>query len=281
MVKQGIGSLIVKTIIRFPLIIWSLLVLYPIFWMFTGAFKTNGEIYASPWSLPTSFSLDNFINAWAEYNIGSSFFNSLFVTVFGTFLCIVLSVPTSYAIDRIKFKGSTWLFNIYISAMMIPMVLGWIPLFFLLLKFNMLDNLWALSLVYAVTQIPFSIFILTSFMGTVPKELEEAAAIDGMTPYGILLKIVTPLISTGIITVSIMNAVTFWNEYFMALIFLQTEGKFTLGLAMDFMNKEAQYTNAWGELFAGLTIAIIPIMIMYAIFQRRITQGLTEGAIKG
>ncbi|MDC3414049.1 carbohydrate ABC transporter permease [Aquibacillus sp. 3ASR75-11] len=276
-----LGKLLFKAGIRIPLLIWALIVIYPIIWMFLGAFKSNGEIFASPWALPKSFSFDNFILAWTEFNIGSSFMNSIFVTVLGTFLCLVFALPTSYAIERLKFKGSKILFNVYLSAMMIPMVLGWIPLFFLLLKFNMIDNLWALSLIYAVTQIPFSIFILTSFMGSIPKEMEESAAMDGMSPYGILFKIITPLVMTGIITVSIMNAVTFWNEYFMALIFLQTDESYTLGVAMDLMNKEAQYTNAWGALFAGLSIAIIPVLLVYAIFQRKIVKGMIEGAVKG
>jgi len=249
--------------------------------MFLGAFKSNGEIFASPWTLPKSFSFENFSRAWTDFHIGTSFLNSVFVTILGTFLCLAFALPTSYAIERLRFRGSKVLFNFYISAMMIPSVLGWIPLFFLLLKLNLIDNLWALSLIYAVMHIPFSIFVLTSFMGNVPKELEESAAIDGMSPYGILFRIVTPLVLTGIITVSIMNAVTFWNEYFMAMIFLQTDVHHTLGVAMDLMNKQAQYTNAWGALFAGLSIASIPIIVVYAIFQRHITKGMTEGAIKG
>ncbi|HEU5140103.1 MAG TPA: carbohydrate ABC transporter permease [Bacillales bacterium] len=276
-----ISRILIKTGVRLPLIIWALVVIYPIIWMFLGAFKSNGEIFASPWALPHSFSIDNFISAWTDFNIGRSFLNSILVTVLGTLLCLFFSLPTSYAIERLRFRGSQVLFNTFLSAMMIPMVLGWIPLFFLLLDLHMLDNLFALSLIYAVTQIPFTIFILTSFMGTVPKDLEESAAIDGMTPYGILFKIVTPLVLTGIITSSIMNAVMFWNEYFMALIFLQTEAKNTLGVTMDLMNQKAQYTNAWGALFAGLSIAVIPIILIYAFFQRHIVKGMTEGALKG
>jgi N-acetylglucosamine transport system permease protein len=276
-----LGRFLIKAVIRIPLVIWAIAVLYPIIWMFLGAFKSNGEIFASPWTLPKSFSFENFITAWTDFNIGTGFMNSILVTVLGTFLCLAFALPTSYAIGRLAFRGSKLLYNLYLSAMMIPSVLGWIPLFFLLLKFNMIDNLWALSLIYAVIQIPFSIFVLTSFMGNVPKEMEESAAIDGLSPYGILFRIVTPLVLTGIITVSIMNAVTFWNEYFMAMIFLQTEPHQTLGVAMDLMNQKAQYTNAWGALFAGLSIAIIPIIIVYAIFQRQVTKGMTEGAIKG
>lgn len=276
-----IGKILLQTLTRIPLIIWAVAVMYPIVWMFLGAFKKYGEIFRSPWALPQTFNLKNFYVAWTQFDIGHSFLNSILVTVLGCMFCLFFALPTSYAIERIRFRGSKILFNIYLSAMMIPMVLGWIPLFFLLLKLHMINNLWALSLIYAVTQIPFTIFILTSFLGTVPKELEESAAIDGMTPYGILFKIVAPLVTTGIITASIMNAVMFWNEYFMALIFLQSKTKYTLGVTMDLMNQHAEYTNAWGALFAGLSIAVIPIIIIYAFFQRRIVKGMTEGALKG
>ncbi|MFZ4451921.1 carbohydrate ABC transporter permease [Salibacterium aidingense] len=267
--------------IRIPLILWSIAVLFPIVWMFLGSFKSNAEIYASPWGLPETWNFSNYAVAWFDYGLGTSAFNSIVVTVGGTLLTVVLAVPTSYALERIRFKGSTIMYNLYLSAMMIPLVLGWIPLFFLLLNINLLDNLFGLILVYAMSQIPFSVFILTGFMSTIPADLEEAAAIDGMSQYRMLFTVITPLSMTGIITISIMNAINFWNEYFMALIFLQSSEKYTLALAVDFMKNEAQYTNAWGTLFAGLVIAIVPVIIAYAIFQRRITKGMTEGAVKG
>ncbi|MGP4061197.1 carbohydrate ABC transporter permease [Halobacillus litoralis] len=275
------GSFFSRSIVRIPLIIWSLAVLYPIFWMILGSFKSNAEIYANPWGLPDSFSLSNFVDAWSNYNIDTSVFNSFIVTGLGATLTLAMAIPTSYALERMRFRGNRFLFTLYISAMMIPMVLGWIPLFFLLMQLNLLDNIFGLSIVYAVSQLPFSIFVLTSFMATIPKSLEEAAAIDGMTPYGILWKIITPLSTTGIITVTIMNMIQFWNEYFMALIFLQSEENYTLALAIDYISNETQYTNSWGTLFASLVIAIIPVIILYAIFQRRIVKGMTEGAIKG
>ncbi len=279
--KRMGGSIFSQIMVRIPLVLWTIAVLYPIIWMFIGAFKSNAEIYANPWGLPKVFNFQNFSQAWNDYNIDISVFNSLIVTVVGAVLTLVLAIPTSYALERMVFKGNRLLFTIYISAMMIPMVLGWIPLFFLLMQLKLLDNIFGLAIVYAVSQLPFSIFVLTSFMGTIPKSLEEAAAIDGMSPYGVLWRIIAPLSMTGVITVTIMNAIQFWNEYFMALIFLQSEENYTLALAIDFISNEAEYTNAWGTLFASLTIAIIPVIILYAIFQRRIAKGMTEGAIKG
>ncbi|ASF40498.1 MULTISPECIES: carbohydrate ABC transporter permease [Halobacillus] len=275
------GGFFSRSIVRIPLIIWSLAVLYPIVWMILGAFKSNAEIYSNPWGMPESFNFGNFVDAWTNYNIDISVFNSLIVTGLGALLTLAMAIPTSYALERMRFRGNRLLFTLYISAMMIPMVLGWIPLFFLLMQLNLLDNIFGLAIVYAVSQLPFSIFVLTSFMATIPKSLEEAASIDGMSPYGILWKIITPLSTTGIITVTIMNMIQFWNEYFMALIFLQSEENYTLALAIDYISNETQYTNAWGTLFASLVIAIVPVIILYAIFQRRIVKGMTEGAIKG
>ncbi|MFC4023905.1 carbohydrate ABC transporter permease [Oceanobacillus longus] len=279
--KRSVGQILGKTGIRIPLILWSIAVLYPIFWMFLGSFKSNAEIYRNPWGFPENFSWQNFADAWTNYNIDTSVFNSLIVTVVGSLLTLFLAVPTAYAIERINFRGSKFLFTLYVSAMMIPMVLGWIPLFFLLSDIGLLDNIYGLAIVYAVSQLPFTIFVLTSFISTIPKSLEEAAAIDGLSPYGVLWKVITPLTMSGIITVTIMNAIQFWNEYFMALIFLQSSENYTLALAIDFISSEAQYTNAWGTLFASLVIAILPVIVLYAIFQRRISQGMTEGAIKG
>ena len=279
--KKSVGQILGRTGIRIPLILWTIAVLYPIFWMFLGSFKSNAEIYRNPWGFPENFNWQNFADAWTNYNIDTSVFNSLIVTVVGAALTLVLAIPTAYAIERINFRGSKILFTLYVSAMMIPMVLGWIPLFFLLMDFGLLDNIFGLAIVYAVSQLPFTIFVLTSFMSTIPKSLEESAAMDGMSPYRILWKIITPLSMSGIITVTIMNAIQFWNEYFMALIFLQTEGNYTLALAIDYISSEAQYTNAWGTLFASLVIAIVPVIILYAIFQQRIAKGMTEGAIKG
>lgn len=273
-------KIISQILVRIPLVLWAFIVIFPLLWMFMGAFKSNAEIFTSPWSLPTDYSFSNFERAWNEYNIGRAFLNSFFVTLLGTFLTLLLSIPTAYALERVRSKFGEVLINVYLASMMIPSVLGWIPLFFLLMKFNLLDNLWALSLVYAISHVPFTIFILVGFIGNIPKELEEAAVVDGMSPYGILFKIVTPLIKSGIITVTILNAISYWNEFFMALILLQTESKNTLGVAMNLLKIDAQYDSAWGVLFAGLCIAVIPVIIFYSIFQRYIVKGMTEGAIK-
>jgi N-acetylglucosamine transport system permease protein len=165
--------------------------------------------------------------------------------------------------------------------MMIPGILGLIPLFFLMMNLNLLNSLMGISFIYAVSNIPFGVFILTTFYKALPKELEEAAAIDGCGYYRTFFKVMLPLSRSGLITVGIMNVLAFWNEYFMGLVFLQDKNKYTLPVGIAYLAQEAAYRTDWGALFAGLIISMVPLIIIYAIFQKRITEGLTAGAIKG
>jgi N-acetylglucosamine transport system permease protein len=249
--------------------------------MVLSSFKTTTEIFVSPWKIPESLRFINYIDAWKQYNIGHSFINSLFVTMLSSVINLFFSLTTSYAIEKIRFRGNQILINVYLAAMMIPAALGWIPLFFLLNNFHLLNNLIMLSFVYAVGKLPFSTIIISSFMDSVPRELEEAAAIDGLSNFGILFRIVVPILRPAVITVTVMNVIAFWSEYFMAMLFIQNEDRMTLGVAMDLMNRNAQYKNAWGALFAGLSITTIPIVILYALMQKYIVKGMAEGAVKG
>lgn len=270
-----------KNSLRLFLILWSIVVIYPLLWMVISSFKTTNEIFLSTWSLPEALNLKNYAIAWNDYQLGRSFLNTVLVTIAATTLNLLLAIPSAYAIERVPFRGSQVLMNIYLAAMMIPTCLGWIPLFFLLNRFELLDHLFVLALIYAVGKLPFSIFILASFMSAVPRDLEEAAAIDGMSQYGILFRIVTPLIRSGLITVCVMNVITFWSEYFMALLFLPSKDKTTLGVIMRQLSKNAQYQNEWGALFAGLVISTLPILLIYMLLNKHVVKGMVEGALKG
>lgn len=270
-----------KNSLRLFLILWSIVVIYPLLWMVISSFKTTNEIFLSTWSLPEALNLKNYAIAWNDYQLGRSFLNTVLVTIAATALNLLLAIPSAYAIERVPFRGSQVLMNIYLAAMMIPTCLGWIPLFFLLNRFELLDHLFVLALIYAVGKLPFSIFILASFMSAVPRDLEEAAAIDGMSQYGILFRIVTPLIRSGLITVCVMNVITFWSEYFMALLFLPSKDKTTLGVIMRQLSKNAQYQNEWGALFAGLVISTLPILLIYMLLNKHVVKGMVEGALKG
>lgn len=275
------GTIFSRSFVRLLLACWGICVLYPMIWTFYTSFKDNKQLYASAWALPKQWLVENYVNAWVKSEISANFANSLFVTILATFLSLLLAATTSYVIARYVFKGRVLLYFLYVSAMMIPGILGLIPLFFLMMNLNLLNSLMGISIIYAVTNIPFGVFILTTFYKALPKELEEAAAIDGCGYYRTFFKVMLPLSRSGLITVGIMNVLAFWNEYFMGLVFLQDKNKYTLPVGIAYLAQEAAYRTDWGALFAGLVISMVPLIIIYAIFQKRITEGLTAGAIKG
>ena len=278
---SGVGRRALGVLLKTFLILWAAAVIYPLVWMIISSFKDTNGIYLSTWSLPDALHFENYIMAWVDYKVGQAFLNTIFVTVLATMLNLLMAIPTAYVIERCAFRGNRVLMNFYLTAMMIPACMGWIPLYFLLFRLGLLDNLIVLALIYAVGKLPFSIYILGSFIESVPVTLEEAATIDGMSRWGILFRLLPQLIRSGIITVVVMNVIQFWSEYFMALIYIQTPEKKTLGVMMNALSSNAQHQNAWGALFAGLVISTLPVVIIYATLNKHVVKGMMEGALKG
>jgi N-acetylglucosamine transport system permease protein len=164
--------------------------------------------------------------------------------------------------------------------MMIPMILGLVPLFFLLNDLGLINKLTGLVIVYTAWALPFSIFVLVSFFKTLPKELEEAAYIDGAGYYRTFFDVMLPLARSGIISIGIMNGLNIWNEYLMGTVFVNDPAKYTVPVGIAVMQAEMQYRTEWGPLFAGLMLSMIPVMIVYVLFQRHIVAGVTAGAVK-
>ncbi|MDH6370472.1 N-acetylglucosamine transport system permease protein [Paenibacillus sp. PastF-3] len=277
--------LISKIAVRFFLILWSLVVLYPVLWTFLTSLKDNQQVMlGKPWDFPSIFRFENYTNVWSRANFGDYFLNSIIVTVASTLLTLIMAATTAYILARFTFKSRGLFYFVYVASMMIPTTLGLIPLFFLLGDMNLSNSLVGLTLVYSVGTIgilPFGIFFLVGFFKALPRELEEAATIDGSSLYGVFFKIMLPLSKPGLITVGIMNALTVWNEYIMATVLINDPAKYTIPVGIAIMQGEMQYRTEWGPLFAGLSISMIPVIVMYVLYQRQITGGLTAGALKG
>lgn len=276
------SHMIVKALMYALLGIWTLLVIYPLLWSILGSFKTNQQfLLNAPWSLPEwPFEWANFTTVWNNYHLGTYFMNSLIVTVVSTVLALLLSSTTSYIIARFPFRGSMALYNLYLSSMMIPLILGLIPLFFLLSNLHLDNSLLGLILVYTVTNLPFGVFVLVGFFRSMPKELDEAASIDGSSHYGVFFRIMLPLAKPGLISVGMMNVLNIWNEYIIGTVLVTDPEKYTIPVGIAIMQAEMQYRTEWGPLFAGLLLSIIPVLILYMIFQKQITSGMMAGAIK-
>lgn len=279
--KITVGSVFTGTVTRIILISFLFMVVVPILWTVMQSFKTSQEFFADPWALPSSFGMTNYLSAWNKANMSGYFFNSVYVTLVSTAFMMLLAIPTSYCLARFKFFGC--------EAIMLAMTLGLfiqptyilVPLFLLAAKLNLLNNLTGLSLIYAVIQLPFSIFILTGFIKGVSREYEEAAEIDGCNRLQTIRHVILPLIKPGIITVLIFNFMGFWNEYAMAFTLLTDDSKKTLPVGLQNLMEVQRFSTDWGALFAGMVIVIIPTVIIYIFLNKKLTESVNVGGIKG
>jgi N-acetylglucosamine transport system permease protein len=277
-IKNPIAKLIIYVI----LILWGISVLYPLIWTLLDSLKNNEQFFLNaPWALPEMPLIwSNFSYVWSKYHFDTYFVNSLVITTGSTILALLLSATTAYVLARYKFRGSNALFLLYISSMMVPFVLALIPLFFLMNSLGLINTKLGLIFVYTSSLLAFGIFVLVGFFKSLPKELEEAAIVDGASYYGTFFRVMLPLAQPGLITVGIVNILNIWNEYIVGTILINDPTQYTLPVEIGIMQAEMQYRTEWGPLFAALLITIIPVLIIYIIFQRQIASGITAGAVK-
>ncbi|MBY9081084.1 L-arabinose transport system permease protein AraQ [compost metagenome] len=258
--------------------LFALLSLYPVFLMVTASFKTTIEIFTKPLSLPTKFSLAAYDKLLGQMPFGTYFVNSVLVSVVSVFLILLTATLASYYISRTRYKWNEALLFIFLLGMMIPIKLGIVPLFLLMKGLHLTNTAWSLILIYTAIGIPMGVMILSGFFRTLPTELEEAGRIDGCTDMQILGKIVVPLMRPALGTVMIINFVTAWNDFFFPLIFIQSELKKTIPVGL--MSLFGEYASDWSTLFSGLTLASLPMILLFMFASRQFMDGMTAGAVK-
>lgn len=281
MVKKLIKGLSAAGI-RLLLLAWTATVVYPVIWVLMSSLKNNQEFYRSPWALPQALRLENYYTAWVTTKFAQYFTNSLGVVVFSVALTVLMASTTAYVLAKYKMRGIRLFENVYIVLMMVPQVLVLIPLFFQLNALKMVDSLPVLVLIYAVQSVPFAIFMLTGFMRGIHDSFLEAAAMDGCSEFRLFFKIVLPMVLPGVFIVAIVTFMSVWNEYVMAINFIKSEALFTVPVGIRNLAANMQYRVNFGALFAGLTIAMAPIIVIYAVFQRQLQEGLSSSSgVKG
>ena len=263
------------------LILWTIAVVFPMIWMVFSSFKTDQELFFSPWSPPAVLQWDNFVRAWNSAHVGDFFFNTLIVVIPALLLTLIISAMAAYVLARFDFVGNRFFFYLFLAGMLFPVFLALVPLFNLVNNLRMLNTFQGLILVYIAYSLPFTIFFLTGFFKTLPSELEEAAIIDGANEYQVFFRVMLPLASPGLISMGIFNFLGMWNQYILPLVLVSDENKYVLSQGLAFMLFKQYYENDWSALFAALTIVMIPTFIVYIIFQKQIQSGLTTGALKG
>jgi len=260
------------------LIFNAVIVLYPIFMMAMSGFKTNSEIFSSPFALPKTFNLDNFRVIWTATDVPRYLLNSTIVTGLSVFFLLVTGTMAAYALARYKFSGSIMITLFFLSGLMLPLRLAIIPLFIQLKFLGLIDTLFGLIFIYTAMSLPATVFIVTGFLRSLPAELEDSARMDGASELRIMMQIMVPLITPAMVIAGIYSAVPIWNDFFFPLIFIQSPESKTLaqGLTSFF----GEYSINFGVLYAGLTLAALPVVIVFVVQSRRFIAGMTAGAIK-
>ena len=268
-------------------VIVALVTLFPIFWMVSTAFKPSGELFSlTPHPVPLHPTLGNFSNVMNGHaaGLGISFWvfarNSLLVTVVTVVVASIVSLLAAVAVARFRFRFRVTFLIMLLIVQMLPAQAMVIPLFIDFRGIGLLDSLFGLILIYAAQALPISIWLLRNFVAAVPRDLEEAAAIDGAGPLRVFWRILFPLVAPGLVATSIFAFITAWNEFIFALTFLGTDqGKYTLPIYVQYFFGRG--TADWGGIMAASTLYTIPVVVFFLIVQRRMVGGLVAGAVKG
>lgn len=251
----------------------------PFWWVVSGSIKLPQEIISrAPTMVPHSFTLQHYQKLFEASAYPVYLVNSLIVAASSTFITLLLAIPAAYAFFRLEFPGRGVLYRTILLAYAFPSIVVLIPLFGLFAKIGLVDRLPALIVVNVAFALPFSIWMLRSFLAGVPREIEEAAVMDGAATLTILRRIMIPLIAPGIASVGIYAFVTAWTEYVFASVLILSDAKRTL--PVGFSGIIGQYQVDWGLLLAGASVAITPVVTIFALIGRGFVSGLTEGAVK-
>lgn len=259
------------------LVFSAFVALAPIGWIVVLSLRTGADVYSRS-LIPKGVRPENFPDAWEQFGMAGLFLNSLIVTGLSVVVCVTLSVLAAYGFARLRFRGSEVLFLMVLLGLMVPPAAVIIPVFVEIRQMGLYDTHVGLSLVYIAFGLPLSILILRSFFASIPRELLEAARIDGATERWILWGVVVPLAKAPIATVSILLALFSWNDYFLALVLLRDAGSYTLPVGIaQFIG---QYSTPYELVAAAVVIVAVPVFLLYLLLHRQFERGVAEGAVK-
>jgi multiple sugar transport system permease protein/raffinose/stachyose/melibiose transport system permease protein len=270
---------LVNSLIHIFLISVAITCLYPLLWMVVSSLKTQDIIFKDISLIPHQFHFQNYLYALKEEGFGRSFLNSVFYTSASVFGVVMIASLAGYAFSRLRFPGKTALFYMFIAAMMIPIPASFVPLYVLLNKLHLRDTSVGYILCMISVGLSMSIFLLKTFFDRIPQELEDTARIDGCSKLGIWWHVAMPLAKPVLAVVIVFNTLNVWNEYILALIIFDSRKLMPLQVALQVF--QGEFVTNYPLLMAGLTIAALPIIIVYLLMQKYIFKGITSGAVLG
>lgn len=270
---------LVNVIKRIFLILFSLLIMYPIFFVFVGSFKNNSQIMMDPFGLPHNLTFVNYSKAWTDGVLYALFKNSIIITFISVMLVVIFSSFIAFVMSREDFKFKFVLYTVIIIGTTIPYQVGILPLYMQLNSFHLVNTYLGLIIVYTVYNLPFSTFIMYGFFKHVSKEIQEAAIIDGCGNFRMYFNIIMPLSPSVVTTVCIFNLMFIWNDMFFALVLIRTRLLKTVTVGLFAF--QGQYMNDYATMFAGIIIVSLPMIILFLALQKRFIEGIASGAVKG
>ncbi len=255
-------------------------VLYPLAWTIMSSIRDPNEFFLNPWGLPNKFDFSVYTKVWHDFNVGHALFNSMRLSVTTVAVSLVFTLTASFAISRMRWRFSNLALGFLLAGLMIPGHSTIIPLYLSLLPvIDVIGANNAILIPYIAGTLPISIFIISSYMRSIPNSLEEAAVIDGCNIFQLFYKIIIPVSLPAVATVTIFNFLNVWNELMLALVFLTKNTEQTLPLAM--LRFSGRFGTQWSETLATVSIAIIPSILVYVILQEKLIKGMTAGSVKG
>lgn len=268
-----------KNVFEVLLVLFALVFCYPVLIIFLNAVKTPMEISMSPGGLPSSLQLMHFIEAWRITDFTGALVNSIFVTAVSLALIVGTASAAAYPLGRYETPMNRFMYVFFVSLLMIPFQMTMIPLYRLIYGMQWINTFRSVIFIFTALSVPFSIFLYTGFIKTVPLELEESAIIDGAGSFRIFISIVFPLLKPVTTSVVILNALTIWNEFLIPLLFLQKKSLRTIPLTLFMF--QGQYNTDWSMLFSAMVLAMLPMLLVFLALQKYFIKGITAGSVKG
>lgn len=266
-----------------PLFVWLCIlgIGLPLLWVLVSSLKGSLEVISEPWGFPAQPKWSNYRTAWVDANVGTGLLNSTITTVGTLLILLPIGAMAAYVLARSPFRGSKAIFGLFLSGMMFPVFLVIVPLFIQMRTLGLTDSLPGLILVYVAYSLSFTIFVLFGFFVSIPKEMDEAAMLDGCSPSRAFWQIMLPLARPGLIVAGVFNAIGLWNEYGLALVLVNRKEFRTLPLAVADLTQTQQYQADYGALFAALVVVMAPMLIAYLFVKDRLREAMLAGAVKG
>jgi trehalose/maltose transport system permease protein len=254
--------------------------IFPFYYAILTSFKSGTALFKVEY-WPSSFSFDNYLSVLNSGSFPQNLWNSVVVSTLVVVLALFIAVTAAYALARVRFRGRNLLLLTILSVSMFPQIAVLAGLFEVIRFFGLFNTIWALVFSYTIFTLPFTVWVLTTFMRDLPIEIEEAAIVDGATPWVIITRVFMPLMWPALVTTGLLAFIAAWNEFLFALTFTSSNATRTVPVAIALLSGGSQYEIPWGNIMAASVIVTVPLVVLVLVFQRKIISGLTAGGVKG